>query len=81
MLDREFHYYKAHENELVKQYNGKFIAIVGEQVVGVFDEEFTAYQEMKTKYGLGNFLTSTLRAHCRPTGPALPFTGSVSLIV
>jgi len=63
MLDREFHYYKAHENELVKQYNGKFIAIVGEQVVGVFDEEFTAYQEMKAKYGLGNFLLQ----HCVPT--------------
>jgi hypothetical protein len=59
MLDREFHYYKAHENELVKQYNGKFIAIVGEQVVGVFDEEFTAYQEMKKKYGLGNFCFNT----------------------
>lgn len=56
MLDREFRYYKAHENELVERYNGKIIAIVGEEVVGVFDDEVTAYQEMKKKYGLGNFL-------------------------
>ena len=50
MLDREFHYYNTHENELVKRYKGKFIAIVGEEVVGVFDSELIAYQEMKTKY-------------------------------
>lgn len=62
MLDREFHYYKTHENELVKRYKGKFVAIVGEEVVGVFDSELTAYQEMKTKYGLGKFLLQ----HCLP---------------
>jgi hypothetical protein len=32
---------------------GKFIAIVGEEVVGVFDSELTAYQQMKEKYGTG----------------------------
>jgi len=56
MLEREFHFYKEHEDELAKRYEGKFIAIVGEEVVGVFDEELTAYNEMKKKYGLGNFL-------------------------
>jgi len=56
MLEREFHYYKTHERELVERYPGKFIAIVGEEVVGVFDDELTAYLEMKKKYGLGKFL-------------------------
>ncbi len=56
MLEREFQYYKTHEDEFVKLYNGKFIAIVGEQVVGIFDTELEAYQEMKKKYGLGKFL-------------------------
>jgi hypothetical protein len=62
MLDREFEYYKAHENELVERYKGKFIAIVGEEVVGVFESELTAYQQMKEKYGLGKFLLQ----HCVP---------------
>ncbi len=63
MLDREYRYFKTHENELVERYNGKFIAIVGEEVVGVFDLELTAYQEMKEKYGLGKFLLQ----HCVPS--------------
>lgn len=56
MLEREFSFYNTHENELVKLYEGKYIAIVGEEVVGVFDSELIAYEEMKKKYGLGNFL-------------------------
>ncbi len=56
MLEREFHYYKAHESEFAERYKGKFIAIVGEQVVGAFDDEVNAYEELKKKYGLGNFL-------------------------
>ena len=56
MLEREFQYYKAHENELVECYKGKVIAIVGEEVVGAFDTELEAYLEMKKKYGLGKFL-------------------------
>lgn len=56
MLEREFQYYKAHEGELVERHKGKFIAIVGEDVVGAFDTELEAYLGMKAKYGLGNFL-------------------------
>lgn len=56
MLEREFQYYKSHEDEFIKQYKGKFIAIVGEEVKGVFDKELQAYQAMKDKYGLGKFL-------------------------
>jgi len=63
MLDREFHCFKTHENELVERYNGKFIAIVGEELVGVFNSEPTAYQEMKEKYGLGKFPLQ----HCVPS--------------
>jgi hypothetical protein len=56
MLETEYEYYKTHENELLQQYSGKFIAIVGEEVVGVFDSELDGYQEMKKKYPLGKFL-------------------------
>lgn len=62
MLDKEFNYYKDHQEELVQKYNGKFLAIVGEEVVGVFDTELEAYAEMKRKYALGTFLLQ----HCLP---------------
>lgn len=62
MLDREVEYYKANENEFLERYKGRFIAIVGEEVVGVFDSELAAYEDMKKKYGLGNFLLQ----HCVP---------------
>lgn len=62
MLEQEFSYYKTHEAELVERYKGKFIAIVGEEVVGAFDDELDAYLEMKKKYGLGKFLLQ----HCLP---------------
>lgn len=62
MLDKEFNYYKDHQEELVQKYNGKFLAIVGEEVAGVFDTALEAYAEMKRKYALGTFLIQ----HCLP---------------
>lgn len=62
MLEREFNYYKNNQAELVQRYNGKFIAIVGEEVVGAFDTELKAYLEMKKKYPPGKFLIQ----HCLP---------------
>ncbi len=56
MLEKEYEYYKTHEDELLKRYEGKFIAIVGEEVVGDFDTELAAYTEMKKRYPLGKFL-------------------------
>lgn len=56
MLEVEYRYYKAHAEELVRQYDGKYLGIVGEQVVGIFDTEVEAYTELKKKYGLGKFL-------------------------
>lgn len=62
MLDKEFKYYKDHQGELVKKYEDKFIAIMGEEVVAVFDTELEAYMEMKKKYKVGTFLIQ----HCIP---------------
>ncbi len=62
MLEKEFQYYKDHQDELVKQHNGKFLAIVGEQVVDVFDTEIDAYLEMKKTREVGTFLIQ----HCLP---------------
>ena len=56
MLDKEFKYYIDHQDELVKKYDGKYIVIVGEEVVGSYDSEFEAYDASKEKYELGSFL-------------------------
>jgi len=56
MLDQEFQYFKDNKDELLKQYSGKFIAIVGTQVVGVFDAELEAYNAMKKDHKVGTFL-------------------------
>lgn len=62
MLEKEFEYYKAHQAELVGQYNGKFIVITGEKVVGAYDTELEAYTEAKKACQVGTFLIQ----HCIP---------------
>ncbi len=56
MLEKEFQYYKAHQKELVDKYEGKFIVIKGEQVIGVYESEIEAYEETKKIEELGTFL-------------------------
>jgi len=55
-LKREFDYYLAHQDELVKQYNGKFVVIKNLQVIGVHDDELTAVSETAKQHELGTFL-------------------------
>jgi hypothetical protein len=62
MLDTEFQYFQDHQDELVAKYNGKFIAIVGMEVVRAFDTELEAYLTMKKDYLVGTFLIQ----HCLP---------------
>lgn len=54
MLDTEFQYYLANQNELVKQYNHRFIVIKGERVIGdynSFEEALTATVEAGNEVG------------------------------
>jgi hypothetical protein len=62
MLDAEFQYFKDHQDELVTKYNGKFIAIIGTDVVRAFDTELEAYLTMKKDHQVGTFLIQ----HCLP---------------
>ncbi len=59
MLDTEFKYYLDNQKELVKKYNGKVLAIVGQEVVGVYSDESEAYFDCIKKYKLGTFLIQT----------------------
>jgi hypothetical protein len=55
-LEKEFKYYIAHQEELAKQYNGKFIVIKNCQVIGAYDSEFKAITETSKQHELGTFL-------------------------
>jgi hypothetical protein len=56
MLEKEFQYYKDHQKELVDKFEGKFVVIKGEQVIGSYDSEIEAYEETKKTEELGTFL-------------------------
>ena len=55
-LEREFNYYLQNQDEFVNKYNGKYIVIKENDVIGVFDSEFEAVKETSKKYELGTFL-------------------------
>lgn len=44
-LKKEFDYYLAHQAELVKQYNGKYVVIKNGEVLGAYDSQATAVSE------------------------------------
>ena len=62
MLEKEVKYFKDHQDELVKKHEGKYLVIVGEEVVGVYEAEIDAYVEAKKNRKPGTFLLQ----HCLP---------------
>ena len=56
MLENEFKYFLDHKTELIQQYSGKYIVIVGDQVVGAYKTEIEAYTESSKQHKLGTFL-------------------------
>lgn len=55
-LNEAFDYYLAHQDELVKKYNGKVIVIKDDEVIGVYDDSITAVEETQKEYEVGTFL-------------------------
>jgi len=55
-VQEQFEYYKAHQDELVKLYNGKFVVIVKKAVVGDFTTEADAYAFATRNYAAGKFM-------------------------
>ena len=62
MLDKEFKYFLDHQKELVEKYNGKFIVIKNENVIGAYDTEEEAIRETLKTHKAGTFLVQ----HCVP---------------
>jgi hypothetical protein len=55
-LEREFDYFLANQEELVRQYRGKFVVIKDQKVIGVYDSELEAIEETSKAHELGTFL-------------------------
>lgn len=55
-LKDAFDWYRAHQQELVQQYNGKFIVIKDGQVLGSYDDQYTAVVETEKQHPIGTFL-------------------------
>ncbi len=49
-------YYLSHQDEILAKYNGKYVVIRGNNVIGVYDEERKAIQETQMKHEAGTFL-------------------------
>ena len=56
MLDIEYQYYKDHKNEFDAKYNNKFIIIIGNNIIGIYDDIDTALKETLQKHKAGTFL-------------------------
>ena len=56
MLEREFQYYIDHQKELVEKYNGKYLVIKDEQVVGIYDTLDEAAVEADKKHKGDSYL-------------------------
>ena len=56
MLDNEFYFYRANQDKLLKDYNGRYIVIVGDKVLGDYDSYLEAYVKTKKERKPGTFL-------------------------
>lgn len=56
MLEKEYGFFKRNLPKLLKSYEGAFLLIKGEKVVGIFDTHEAALSAGLSKYQLGKFL-------------------------
>jgi hypothetical protein len=59
-LQREFEYFLANKDELLQQYNGKFVVIKDQCVIGTYADEVTAVTETQKTHPLGTFLVQKI---------------------
>ncbi len=56
MLDQEYKYFKDHHKDLLEKFEGRYVVIQGESVIGHYGTEIEAYNETKKTHALGTFL-------------------------
>ena len=56
VLDREWDYYTANRDEIVREYRDKYVVISGDMVVAAYDDENEAYYDTIKTIPLGSFI-------------------------
>ena len=56
MFEKELQYYNANKSHLWEKYHGKHIVIVGEKVIGTYNDAGTAYHETAKIVPPGSFM-------------------------
>ncbi len=56
LLEKEFKYYIDNQDELVKEYRGKFIVIKNDKVLSAYDSILEAIKETSKTEKVGTFL-------------------------
>jgi len=55
-LNKEFEYYLAHQDEIVKQYNSMYVVIKNCEVIGAYADQIEAIRETQKEHTAGTFL-------------------------
>lgn len=55
-LDKEFKFYLANQEELLKKYDKKFLVIKDEKVIGSYETATEAYTAGSSQFEVGTFL-------------------------
>ncbi len=55
-IEKEFKYYLSHQNELVEKYNGKYLVLINNSVVGAYNDFADALYSSLEKYQPGTFM-------------------------
>lgn len=56
MFEQEMSYFMKNQDELVNRYPSKVLVLIGESIVGVFDNYLTAYTETSKVHKPGTFM-------------------------
>jgi hypothetical protein len=59
-LKDAFEYYLAHQEELVKEFDGEYIIIKDGAVLGAYGDELTAVTESQKDHEMGTFLVQKI---------------------
>jgi len=69
-LEKEFDFFLEHQAELVKEYNGKYIVIKDQKILGAYDDQLEAVEETLKVHALGTFIVQL----CTPGSEAYSLT-------
>ena len=61
LFPKEFETYEANRENLVSQYEGKTVAIKGDEILGVFDDDLKALTAVQKDHTVGTFLLKQVK--------------------